>query len=255
MTADLELVVEPIVLGTSVVLALLVVLGLRLAGPGDLVARARHQRVSVFVAAVFTVWFAVDYGLARAGIFDAIAPGGQQDPPLVPNMAIGIVVPLLVGIAVILTSRRLGEVLARVPQSWIVGVQFYRVVGAIFLYLYGSNGLPGVFAMPAGIGDVLVGIAAIVVAYVIVRGYAGSRGLIIAWNIAGIGDLVVAVATGFLSSPGLYQLLSLDAPNTLIGSYPLVMIPLFIVPLSIFLHVISLRRVFAGKPVGGVAVA
>ncbi len=110
------------------------------------------------------------------------------------------------------------------------------------------------FALPAGIGDVLIGIAAPVLAYTLARGYAGSRGLAIVWNIAGIGDLVVAVATGFMSSPGLYQRLAFDEPNTLISAYPLVMIPLFAVPLFILLHVISLRRFFAGKPIERVPV-
>jgi len=254
MTADPIVIVEPIVIGNSIVVALLLLLGLYLSRPSDPAALSRHRRVSWFVAIALVAWFAVDLALAQAGVFEPNIAGGQQGQTLVPKIAIGIGVPLLIGLAIILTSRRLGEVLARVPQSWLVGVQLYRVVGAVFLYLYAYNLLPREFALPAGLGDVLVGIAAPVVAYAIVRGHAGSRGLVVLWNMAGIGDLVVAVATGFMSSPGLYQLLAYDAPNTLIGAYPLVMIPLFAVPLSILLHVISLRRVFAGKPVGRVFV-
>ncbi len=247
MTADPTVIVEPIVIGLPIVIALLLLLGLYLTRPSDPAALSRHQRVSSFVAIALVAWFAVDFGLAQAGVFELSATGGPQSQALVPRIAIGISLPLLVGLAVILTSRRLGEVLARVPQSWIIGVQLYRVVGAVFLYLYAYNMLPREFALPAGIGDVAVGIAAPVVAYAVARGYAGSRGLVIVWNIAGIGDLVVAVATGFLTSPGFFQRLAFDAPNTLIGTYPLVMIPLFAVPLSILLHVISLRRVFAER--------
>lgn len=254
IAADPTIIVEAIVIGNSVVVALLLLLGLRLTRPSDPAALGRHQRVTWFVAIAFVVWFAVDLGLAHAGAFGPNAAGGQQGQPLVPNIAIGISLPLLAGLAIILTSQRLDEVLARVPQSWIIGVQLYRVVGGVFLYLYAYDMVPGAFALPAGVGDVLVGMAAPLVAYAVARGYAGSRGLTIAWNIAGIGDLVVAVATGFLSSPGRYQLLAFDAPNTLIGAYPLVMIPLFAVPLFILLHVVSLRRVLAGKPVGRVPV-
>jgi hypothetical protein len=61
----------------------------------------------------------------------------------------------------------------------------------------------------------------------------------------GISDLVIAVATGFLSAPSPFQIFSLDAPNVLVGSFPLVMIPIFAVPLSIVLHLASLSKIRA----------
>ncbi len=254
MTADPAFIIEPIVIGNAAVVALLLLLGLYLTRPSDPAALARHQRVLVAIAVALAAWLAVDFALAQAGLFEPNTAGGPQSQQLVPKIAVGISLPLLIGLAIILTSRRLNEVLARVPQAWIVGVQLYRVVGGVFLYLYAYNMLPREFALPAGIGDVLVGLAALPVAYAVARGYAGSRGLVIAWNIAGIGDLVVAVATGFMSSPGLYQQMAFDAPNTVIGAYPLVMIPLFAVPLSILLHVISLRRVLANKAAEGAVI-
>ena len=42
---------------------------------------------------------------------------------------------------------------------------------------------------------------------------------------------------GALTSPGLpHTLLALQAPNLLITSYPLVMVPTFAVPLALMLH-------------------
>jgi hypothetical protein len=52
----------------------------------------------------------------------------------------------------------------------------------------------------------------------------------------------VAVVTGFLSAPSRFQLFSLEAPNALIGSFPLVMVPIYAVPLSIVLHLASLTK-------------
>jgi hypothetical protein len=51
-------------------------------------------------------------------------------------------------------------------------------------------------------------------------------------------------------SPGSLQVLSIDHPNLLIGTYPTVMIPAFTVPSSIMLHVLSLwqLRRLARKP-------
>ena len=69
--------------------------------------------------------------------------------------------------------------------------------------------------------------------------------LVTLWNCLGISDLVIALATGFLSSPSRFQIFSLDAANVLIGSFPLVMVPIFAVPLSIVLHLASLSKIWA----------
>jgi len=45
---------------------------------------------------------------------------------------------------------------------------------------------------------------------------------------------------GFLTTPGPFQVFALDNPNTGVGTYPLVMIPAFAVPLSLILHGMSL---------------
>jgi hypothetical protein len=74
------------------------------------------------------------------------------------------------------------------------------------------------------------------------KGVHGARSLGRTWNIVGILDLVVAVTTGFLTAPSVMQVLALDRPNELITAYPLVMIPAFMVPLSIILHALSLWK-------------
>jgi hypothetical protein len=74
------------------------------------------------------------------------------------------------------------------------------------------------------------------------RGGRRSARWVRAWNLLGIADLVVAVATGFLTSPSPVQLLALDRPNELISAFPLVMIPVFLVPLSVLLHLASFEK-------------
>jgi hypothetical protein len=97
-----------------------------------------------------------------------------------------------------------------------------------------------VFALPAGIGDVVVGLFAIPVALYLASGRPGGVALAVAWNIFGILDLVDALTLGFLSSPGPLQALALDHPDVLATSYPTVMTPAFAVPLSLILHGLSL---------------
>ena len=151
----------------------------------------------------------------------------------------------------------MAAVLDATPLSWLVGIQAYRVVGAMFLVLWGMGRLPGVFALPAGIGDVTVGVLAVVIAARLGAGRPSARAAVFGWNIFGLLDFVVALATGFLTSPGPLQLLSLDRPNLLATAYPLAMIPTFLVPLSIILHGISLWKLHRHAPTmaRGVALA
>src|SRR5258708_3891450 len=107
-------------------------------------------------------------------------------PPLIP---IAILLPLLVFVPILLRSARIGEILDATPPSWLVGLQLYRVFGGIFLVVWAQGRLSGIFALPAGIGDVATGLLALPAAYYLASGGRGGRGLAIAWSIFGIADL------------------------------------------------------------------
>jgi len=181
-------------------------------------------------------WLVLAFVFASSGIFQATASRAF------PALALGITLLIIAGAWVMYRSSELKTVLTTIPLPWLVGVQFYRVLGLNFLLLYSLGRLPGEFAIPAGWGDVLVGLTAPVVGYVLYRGYHRSCLGALGWNVIGILDLVVAVATGFLSSPGPFQALALANPNMLITAIPLVLVPLYAVPLSILLHLAALKR-------------
>ncbi|MBI5355569.1 MAG: hypothetical protein HZB68_03895 [Candidatus Aenigmarchaeota archaeon] len=138
-------------------------------------------------------------------------------------------------------SNTLGAIADALPNHWIIGVQIYRLLGVVFLFLYRDGLMPGEFALPSGIGDIAVGITAPLVAFLFLtkNKHAPKAGKL--WNYIGIADLVLALIMGALTAPTLLQSLSFDLPNTLIISYPLVTIPTFAVPFAFLLHLISLR--------------
>lgn len=110
--------------------------------------------------------------------------------------------------------------------------------------------LPAMFALPAGLGDIAVGLAAPSVARRLARG-TGHRQAV--WfNLLGIVDLVVAVGLGLLGGLGPYRLLHVTPSTEPLSLLPLALIPTMAVPLAIALHVTSLRLLSAGaKPSGG----
>ncbi|HKV73311.1 MAG TPA: hypothetical protein VJN95_02230 [Gemmatimonadales bacterium] len=234
MTAPAYLWVFMLFANFTIIGVLLFGVDAALARGGVQSGRRRHLVRSA--ALLLAGWMALATALGWLGIFEG-APDRK-----VPWIALAVVIPISAGIRMLRHSAAMREVVRAVPQSWLIGLQAYRGLGSIFLVLLGMNLLPGVFALPAGFGDVLVGLLALPVA-ALVSGGARREGLVVAWNILGIADLVIALTAGFLSSPGPLQQLSLGHPNYLAGAYPLVLIPVFAVPLSIVLHAASLGKV------------
>jgi hypothetical protein len=188
------------------------------------------------IAAPFTLWLATVWWLAVAGAFRP-SPGRG-----VPALPIAIFLPVLVALPFLLRSKRIGAILDATPASWLVGLQAYRVFGGIFLIAWSRGNLSGTFALPAGSGDVLVGLLALPVAYLVQTKASGGRAAAIAWNILGLVDFAIAIGIGILSAPGPLQVIVPERPNAQLGSFPTVMIPAFAVPSSILLHVLSLRQ-------------
>lgn len=180
-----------------------------------------------------TAWLTAAIGLAIAGAY--VGASGR-----VPTIPFGILLPIVFGVVAWATVPGLRRLVDGIPQAWLVALQTYRALGVVFLILWQMGAAPALFAWPAGAGDILIGLSAPLVALVHAR--TGARAPVLWWNILGILDLVVAVATGFLTSPSPLQMFAFDAPNDLISRYPLVMIPTFLVPLSILLHLASLAK-------------
>ncbi|HLE07818.1 MAG TPA: hypothetical protein VI933_04330 [archaeon] len=139
------------------------------------------------------------------------------------------------------SSQMLQLAVDSAPNHWLIGIQLYRVLGIIFLTMYAAGLLPAAFAIPSGVGDIIVGLSAPVVAYLLFKKTSNSKKLAIFWNYIGILDLIIALTMGPITAPTPVQLLSFDAPNLPIISYPLVSVPAFAVPFSLILHLFSLR--------------
>jgi hypothetical protein len=222
------------IVATDAVLTVLILLGLAY------VARVeRRPPILVIGGAAIIGWVALAIVLARAGFWET-SPDDALPPP--PTIAFGIAVPTILG-SLLLRSRTFKRWISHVPLHLLVGVQIYRVIGVLFLIAYAQDDMPAQFALPAGIGDILVGLTAVIVAVVLLKhGEQRARPTVLAWCAFGILDLVVAVATGLLTAPSPIQQLALDAPNAAIVSYPFVLTPTFVVPVSIMLHLYVIAR-------------
>ena len=194
-------------------------------------------------------WFVLVFLLGEKGAF--VQP--QQVPPF--PILLGFTVPLVVFFAAYLGSEAFRALILGADLRLLTATQAWRAGGLGFLALYAHGVLPGLFAWPAGLGDIAIGVTAPWVALALIRRptFVASP-LFVVWNLLGIFDLVVAVGTGALSS-GFVAGLAGEVTTGPMAQLPLVLIPAYFVPLFIMFHLTALfqsRRTLLpeAKPLG-----
>lgn len=194
-----------------------------------------------FLAVTLALWFA----LAALAIDAGLMQNTPGQPPLPLVVAAGV--PLLIYFVLYRASSAFRNYVLAADLRLITILQSWRVAGVMFLGLYAYDVLPGLFALPAGIGDMAVGVTAPIIALTLLArpGYATSAGFAF-WNWLGIFDFIVAFATGTLAAgivPGLVGEIT-SAPVTM---WPLALIPAYLVPLFATLHITALIKARALK--------
>jgi len=184
------------------------------------VARARQSRWIIGSAAVSAAWLVGVFLLGGADVF--------RNDVLPPRIPMALVATLLAGYLLLL-SPTFRHIVAAVPQHWLIGIQTFRILGGLWLARYFAGQLPGLFALPAGIGDVATGVLAPFVAYAWYSDKPYARGAAIAWNLFGMADLVNAVVLGALTNGGTGGIV-----------FPTVLIPVYGVPRAFLIHSYSL---------------
>jgi len=177
---------------------------------------------------VFVLW---------AGIIGFFA----EETLIAPNIVLTFII-LAFTIRRLYKSVTIQTVFEKIPAHWLIAVQIFRLMGYVFLTLYVMGILPGFFAIPTGLGDVFIGITAPFLAYIVYSKKSSFKNLALAWNYLGIADLVMAITLGILTYSWLYQAVPTDVPSNPIAQFPLIIIPVFAVPLSIILHLFTIRN-------------
>ncbi len=203
------------------------------------------KRVGTLVGAVLLLWLAA---VIILGTDDAFARGPGALP--LPILA-GVLTPILIFLVAFWAVGPFRDFVMSMDLQVMAGIQAWRFAGLGFIALYAYGVLPGLFAWPAGLGDMAIGVTAPMVIFALRRhpAFAASR-LFWIWNLFGMLDLVVAVSLGALSAV-LGIGISAGITTFPMGTMPLVLIPTFLVPLFLMLHLASLfqaRRIaVAGK--------
>ncbi len=207
-----------IMLGAQFCATLLLWIGIALLAERANISAFQKRFVQIVSALLLMAWVAATPLLAQTGFFRA---GG---------ITVALLLALIFGFF-LMFSQTFRKLLTITPMHWIIGIQVFRVLGGVFLIGYAQGQLPGMFALPAGIGDVLTGITAPLVAYWSYKNGKGARLIAYIWCSFGALDLVDAITLATLTN-----FIKTEPTTALLAALPFVLIPAFGVPRSLVLH-------------------
>jgi hypothetical protein len=195
-----------------------------------------HSGVRSVVVSTLALWLGLVILLGAQGAF----VGTAGSPPL--PIFFGVAIPLAVFFLAYFGWGAFRDFVLGADVRLVAAIQAWRWGGLGFLSLYAHGVLPGLFAFPAGLGDMAIGVTAPWIVLKLIRqpSFASSRRFVI-WNILGICDFVVALSMGVINS-GFFRGFTGAVTTGPMAQLPLVLIPAYMVPLFTMLHFTALSQ-------------
>ena len=201
----------------------------------------------VTLAAVIGVWIGLAAAAAEAGWLTISRP--------VPVVGLFVVVPLLAAALATAWPAACNAMLS-IPMPVMIALNIVRVFAVLFLMLAAEGRLTGPFPYSAAWGDIITGVAAVPVLWLLKDGGARSTPAIAAWNLFGAADLVLAIGFGVTSAEGSPLQIFPGPGSEAMQHAPWSFVPTVLVPIWLILHAIiamQLRRAKVGQAASVVA--
>ena len=123
-----------------------------------------------------------------------------------------------------------------------------RIPVEICLYwLFLHKAIPQLMTFEGRNFDIIAGLTAPLIFYFgYVKNYIGKP-ILLLWNFICLGLLLNIVVNAILSAPSAFQQFGFEQPNTAIIYFPFVWLPSCVVPLVLFAHLTSIRKLLSTK--------
>jgi len=200
--------------------------------------KSKQNKIFFGTAFILGIWIGLLTILSFKGFF-------TDFNKLPPRPALAILIPLPI-IFLIAFSKTGTQLLQKVPQHWLVFMQSFRViVELLLLFAFMAGKLPVQMTFEGRNFDVLTGVLALPVGYLLARKKNNASKLAIAFNIIGILLLLNILVIAVLSMPTSIRYFMNEPSNTLVGQFPFILLPGVLVPIAYTMHIFSLRQLLA----------
>ena len=215
-----------ILLGLSLSIAGLLTIGLKKANP-------LHVSLGVWrVYYIYLLGISMFCLFTIAGFF----PNSDTFPPRFPLMFIYNFIFLFW----VLFQRVDGSLvfLRDIPLHWLVYFQSFRIVlEMVLVMLCNEKAVPEEITLHGRSFDIIVGVGALAFGYLIQK--RNALGIGIAFNVLGLASIVNIITIAIPSFPSPFRIYEV---NLLPTYFPGILVPLFLAPVAIIIHVLSLKQ-------------
>lgn len=181
----------------------------------------------IILAGVFIVWLVSTYLMITNGFYSSTG---------MPQVAftLGVVIPVVLGLLVAKFWKPLGRAIDNMSASDFLALQHMRAVFGVMFFF--TAALPVWFQYLGGLGDIAAGVGAFFALRYLKKNPDMERKANIKGNLVGILDFVIVLNVGVM------VVLDGHSPDMVFN-----LIPLYVVPLFILLHIFSLQKLRATR--------
>ena len=192
------------------------------------------------VLVLLGLWLLLQSLLAMGGFYTV----ADSRPP---RLLLALLPPLL-AIAAVFNTTAGRRFLDGLQLDRLTLVHTVRIpVELVLFWLFQHRAIPELMTFEGRNWDVLSGLSAPIVYYLIFRGRQLSWRSLLAWNCLCLLLLLNIVINAVLSAPTVVQQFAFDQPNVAILYFPFIALPSCVVPLVALAHLVAIRRLLRGR--------
>ncbi|MCP4439933.1 MAG: hypothetical protein GY810_13390 [Aureispira sp.] len=193
------------------------------------------NKISIGIA----IWVLIASAIGLTGFF-------KDFSGLPPRQAF-IFIPFIL-VLLLTFTKTTKEIIAKIPPTWLIGTQSFRVVVEIALWLLFLDGTcPEQMTFEGYNFDILAGLTAPIIVYFCFIKKAWPKSIAILWNIVSLGLLTTIVTIAVLSMPTEFRVFLNEPANTMVADFPIVYLPTILVFTAYTFHLFSLQQLLSSS--------
>jgi hypothetical protein len=184
-----------------------------------------------------SLWLTIQAIMTINNVYNS---GTTSNPP---KLLLFGILPTISTIFLLFATQKGRQFIDSLPLINITYLNIVRIpVELVLLWLFLNKAVPQLMTFEGRNFDILAGITAPFIAYFGLTKGKLSRKIVLFWNFFCLGLLINIVVNALLSAPFPLQKFAFDQPNIAILNFPFSWLPTFLVPIVLFGHLTSIRR-------------
>jgi hypothetical protein len=185
----------------------------------------------------FLFWMSIQTFIGLKGVYH------QDLNAIPPKILLFGILPTILMMIFLLSSNAGKSFTNQLEIKYLTLINVVRIPVEIILFgLFINKTIPIEMTFEGSNLDILAGISSVFIFYFgFVKNRLNSR-IVLIWNFLSLALLINIVVLAFLSAPSPFQKLGFDQSNIAILYFPFVWLPTVIVPIVLFGHIVSIKK-------------